>query len=63
MRIICAECIVRIMKNYVICFWVGTVTPLRKGVLPMQYVTYQDLIQIGILIVAAIGLFHEINKK
>ena len=37
--------------------------PFTKGGVPMQYVTYQDLIQIGILIVAVIGLFHEINKK
>ena len=34
--------------------------PLEKGGMPMQYVTYEDLIQIGLFIVALIGLVYEI---
>jgi len=40
---------------------------LREGLMPMNYVTYSDLIQIGILVVTLIGLVYEIvhnkNKK
>ncbi len=35
---------------------------LREGLMPMNYVTYSDLIQIGILIVALIGLIYEISQ-
>ena len=35
-------------------------SPLEKGGMPMQYVTYEDLIQIGLFIVALIGLVYEI---
>lgn len=32
--------------------------------MPMNnYVTYSDLIQVGILIVAVIGLIYEISRK
>lgn len=41
---------------------VGTVSPLKKGGMPM-YVTYDSLIQIGLFIVALIGLVYKIAKK
>ena len=42
----------------------GNGCPLRKGEMPM-YVTYEELIQIGLFLVALIGLIYEIisNKK
>lgn len=42
---------------------VGTVDPLRKGEMPM--VTYENLIQIGLFLVALIGLVYKIisDKK
>lgn len=41
----------------------GAVAPCRKGVLPMQYVTYEVLIQLGLLIVGIIGLVYEITRE
>lgn len=42
----------------------GNGCPLRKGgVMPMQYVTYDNLIQFGLLIVAVIGLSYKISCK
>ena len=41
---------------------VGTVVPLGKGGMPM-YVTYEDLTQIGLFLVALIGLVYEISRK
>ena len=38
----------------------GNGCPLRKGGIPMQYVTYKDFIQNGLVIVALIGLIYEI---
>ena len=38
----------------------GNGCSLRKGVMPMQYVTYEDFIQTGLFIVALIGLIYEI---
>ena len=40
----------------------GNGCPLRKGEMPM-YVTYDALLQIGLLIVAVIGLALEISRK
>lgn len=37
--------------------------PFRKGVVPVTYVTFSDLIQIGILVVGIIALFQNIKKK
>ena len=39
---------------------VGTVDPLRKGEMPM--VTYENLIQIGLFLVALIGLVYKISS-
>ena len=41
---------------------VGTVAPWERGLMPM-YVTYDNLIQIGLFIVALIGLVYEISHK
>ncbi len=41
----------------------GNGCPLRKGEMPMQYVTYEVLIQFGLLIVAIIGLVVKICHK
>ena len=50
-------------KRLVPCFVGGASCPLipRKGGLPM--VTYSDLIQTGILVVAIIALFLQANNK
>ena len=40
----------------------GNGGPLRKGEMPM-YVTYSDLIQLGIFLVALIGLVYKISHK
>lgn len=37
--------------------------PLGKGEIPMQYVTYDTPIQLGLLIVAIIGLVYKISHK
>ena len=41
------------------------VVPLEiyKGVMPMQYVTWSDLLQFALLIVAVIGLVYRIVRK
>ena len=36
---------------------------MRKGEMPMYVVTYDVLIQLGLLIVAIIGLVHKISHK
>ena len=36
---------------------------MRKGEMPMEYVTYDVLIQLGLLIVAIIGLVYKISHK
>lgn len=41
----------------------GNGYPLRKGEMPMQYVTYENLIQFGLFIVALIGLVYKICSK
>ena len=50
------------MIKMILCYLVGTVVPLRKGEMPM-YVTYDVLIQLGLLIVAIIGLVYKISHK
>ena len=40
----------------------GNGCPLRKGEMPM-YVTYENLIQLGLFVVALIGLIYEISHK
>ena len=37
--------------------------PLEKGGMPMEFVTYENLIQIGLFLVALIGLVYEISHK
>ena len=37
--------------------------PLEKGVMPMQYVTYENLIQLGLFVIALIGLVYKISHK
>ena len=40
----------------------GNGCPLEKGGMPM-YVTYENLVQIGLFLVALIGLVYEISHK
>ena len=40
----------------------GNGCPLRKGVMPM-YVTYESLVQIGLFLVALVGLVYEISRN
>ena len=47
----------------VVIFYTWERFPLRKGEMPMQYVTYDSLIQIGLFIVALIGLVYKISHK
>jgi hypothetical protein len=37
--------------------------PLEKGGVPMGYVTYDNLIQMGLFLVALIGLVYKISHK
>ena len=41
----------------------GNSCPLEKGGMPMQYVTYGDLTQIGLFVLALIGLVYKISHK
>lgn len=52
-----------VIRIYDILCLVGTVDPLRKGVDAYMYVTYDNLIQFGLLIVAIIGLVIKIGHK
>lgn len=47
----------------VVIFYTWERFPLRKGEMPMQYVTYDSLIQIGLFIVALIGLVYKISHN
>ena len=40
----------------------GNGCPLRKGVMPM-YVTYESLVEIGMFLVALVGLVYEISRN
>ncbi len=41
----------------------GAVPLVTKGVMPMNYVTWSDLFQFLIFIVALVGLIYQILKK
>lgn len=53
------------MKAALICYNLssGNGCPLRKGEMPMQYVTYNNLIQFGLFVIALIGLVYKISHK
>ena len=59
-KTICTEKIKVILYS----LWERFPLRLREGLMPMSgYVSYSDLIQIGILVVAFVGLIYEISHK